>query len=112
MKDYKPHLFLKNAQPKFIKARPVQYALKGKIEEELNRLVETVILEAVDVSEWAAPIVPIIKPDQSVCICRDHKLTVNQSATVDNYPIPKSDDLFSTLAGGVKFSKLDLSHAY
>ena len=71
-----------------------------KIEEELNRQVEAGILEAVDVSEWAAPIVPIMKPDQSVRICGDYKLTVNQSATVDNYPILKNDDLFLTLAGG------------
>ena len=60
LKDYEAHIYLKkDARPKFIKARPVPYALKGKIEEELNRQVEAGILEAVDVSEWAAPIVPI-----------------------------------------------------
>ena len=31
---------------------------------------------------------------------------------MDQYPLPKSDDLFSTLAGGVQFTKLDLKHAY
>ena len=31
---------------------------------------------------------------------------------VDQYPVPKPEDLFTTLAGGQKFTKLDLSHAY
>ena len=31
---------------------------------------------------------------------------------LDNYPIPKPDDLFATLSGGKRFTKLDLSQAY
>ena len=31
---------------------------------------------------------------------------------VDQYPIPKIDDLLATLAGGVTFSHLDMSQAY
>ena len=31
---------------------------------------------------------------------------------MDQYPIPRPFDLFGTLAGGQKFSKLDLSDAY
>jgi hypothetical protein len=31
---------------------------------------------------------------------------------VDQYPLPKAEDLFATLAGGKKFSKLDMSQAY
>ena len=38
--------------------------------------------------------------------------TINRAAPCDNYPIPKTEDLFATLEGGEKFSKLDLSHAY
>ena len=37
---------------------------------------------------------------------------MNQALDVDQYPLPKPDDLFATLAGGKKFSKLDLSQAY
>ena len=67
-----------DAVPKFCKARPVPYAMKGKIEEELKRLQEEGTIESVQFSEWAAPIVPIMKPDNSIRICGDYKTTVNQ----------------------------------
>ena len=39
-------------------------------------------------------------------------MTVNQALEIDQYPLPKPEDLFATLAGGKKFTKLDLSQAY
>ena len=33
-------------------------------------------------------------------------------AKLDNYPLPRIEDLFTKLSGGMKFSKLDLRHAY
>ena len=101
-----------NASPKYCKARPVPYAIKDKIEKELKRLENEGTIEQVTFSEWAAPIVPIVKEDQSVRICGDYKVTVNAVSKLDNYPIPKAEDLFTTLGGGEKFTKLDLSQAY
>ena len=63
-------------------------------------------------SEWAAPIVPIMKPDNSIRICGDCKTTVKKVSKLDNYPIPKVEDLLATLGGGDKFTKLDMSQAY
>ena len=40
------------------------------------------------------------------------KVTVNQALDVDKYPLPNPQDLLSTLAGGKRFTKLDLKHAY
>ena len=53
-----------------------------------------------------------MKSDSSVRICGDYKLTVNKASRMDSYPIPKVDELFAKLAGGQKYSELDLSHAY
>ena len=100
------------ATPKFMKACPVPYALKAKVELELDRLQRENIISPVDFSEWAAPIVPVVKQDGSVRICLDYKGTVNQVSKLDNYPIPKTEDLLATLGGGNKFTKLDMSQAY
>ena len=63
-------------------------------------------------SEWAAPIVPVAKKDGSLRICGDYKVTANQAALVDAYPLPRIEDLFASLSGGTTFTKLDLAHAY
>ena len=39
-------------------------------------------------------------------------MTINLASKLDNYPIPKENDLFTKLVGGQKFTKLDLSQAY
>ena len=55
---------------------------------------------------------PVVKRDGTIRVCGDYKLTVNQAAQVDVYPLPLVDDLFASLAGGKSFTKLDLAHAY
>ena len=88
------------------------YALWNKIEVELERLQSDNIVEPVKFSEWAAPIVPVLKPDGSVRIYGDYKVTVNKVSQLHNYPIPSLEDLYTKLSGGKFFMKLDLSHAY
>ena len=100
------------ATPQFCKARPVPYALRGRVECKLDRLHESGVIEPVEFTEWAAPIVPVVKSDGSVRICGDYKVTVNKVAKVDTYPLPRIEDLFASLAGGKLFSKIDLAHAY
>lgn len=69
------------------------------------------ILEKVDRSDWATPIV-VRKKDDSVRVCGDYKVTLNPVLEVDEHPLPTIDELFSAMAGGKKFSKIDLSRAY
>ena len=101
-----------DAKPKFVKARPVAHALKERVNAELDKLLQDGILEKVDYSEWATPKVPIPKKDGSVRICGDFKVTVNPQLEVDQYPLPRIEDIFAALAGGQQFSKVDLKHAY
>lgn len=100
------------AQPRFHKPRPIPFALKERVDQELERLEKEGIIESVKFAEWAAPIVPVVKSDGSVRICGDYRLTVNRVSKLDAYPLPKVDELFASLAGGKTFSKLDLQHAY
>ncbi|KAL5516532.1 hypothetical protein EMCRGX_G001892 [Ephydatia muelleri] len=101
-----------SARPRFSRPRPVPFALKGRIEEELERLQRDGIIEPVKFSEWAAPVVPVLKSDGSLRLCGDYKVTVNSVANVESYPLPRINDLLGSLTGGKVFSKLDLSHAY
>lgn len=113
MKDIMVKLTVKpGSTPKCLKARPVPYAIKPKVEAELDRLEKSGVLEPVSTSEWATPIVPVMKKDGAPRICGDFKVTVNPVLTTEQYPLPLIDDLFSGLAGGQKFSKIDLSQAY
>ena len=100
------------ATPIFHKARQVPYALRGKIEQGLERLEGAGTIEPVQYSEWVAPIVPVMKSDGTVRICGDYKLIVNKVSKLDGYSIPNLDDLYTKLVGGQTFTELDLSHAY
>ena len=90
----------------------IPYSIKDQLGRELDCLVQEGTLEPVEFSEGAAPIVPIVKEDKSLEICGNYKVTVNRVSKLDNYPIPKTEDLLTTLAGGEKFTKLDMSKAY
>lgn len=65
-----------------------------------------------ELSRWATPIVPVLKRDGTFRICSDFKATFNLVLQVDQYPLPKLEDIFASLAGGKLFMTLDLSQAY
>ena len=72
MKDITVKLTVKpNSKPKCFKARPVPYAIKPKVEAELDKLVKSEVLDPVSVSEWATPVVPVMKKDGSIRLCGD-----------------------------------------
>ena len=79
----------------------------ANIEKELDELEANGVISKVSRSDWAAPIVPVPKKNGCFRIGGDYTLI-----RFDQYPLPKSDDLFATLAGGKQFSTLDLSQAY
>lgn len=54
------------AIPRFFKARPVPNAVKAKVEVEIECLLRENIIEPVKHSEWAATVVPVLKPDNTV----------------------------------------------
>ena len=113
MADVKAHLTLKDgAVPVFMKARPVPYSLRAKVETELARLEREGILTQVTWSDWATPVVVVPKTDGSVRLCGDFKVTVNPALNIDRYPLPRIEDILATLGGSTVFSKIDLQLAY
>ena len=102
-----------NVTALFCKARSVPFLMRELVEKELDNLKSQGIIEPVTLSEWAAPIVTLLKADKaSVRICGNFKLMVNKVAKLERYPTPKIEDLFSSLAGGKYFTKLHLSQVY
>ena len=113
IKGFKADIKLQDsAKPVFCKARPVPYALRQKVEEELDRLESLGVVKKVERSDWASPIVCMPKKDGSIRICGDFKVSVNQVLLDNPYPLPDTEDIFATLGSGTVFSKIDLSNAY
>jgi len=128
---YKAAIHLKtDATPAFFKPRSLPFAMKQKVndelnrlvdigvltpvdfsDDELNRLVDIGVLTPVDFSDWAAPIVVVNKPDGRIRICGDFK-ALNRNIQVDQHPLPTLDSLMENLQGGRYYSKIDLADAY
>ena len=82
-----------DAIPKFCKARSLPYTLVDRVETKLDRLANARIFEQIDHSDWAVPILPVIKPDSSIRTYGDYKQTINRASDCDKYPIPLTEDL-------------------
>ena len=101
------------AQPTFCRARIVPYAVKPYFEKELERLQEEGIISPIEYSPWASGVVPVAKRDtKDVRLCGDYKVTINPVIREDKFPQPRVEDIFAKMAGGKRFSKIDLKNAY
>ncbi|XP_040172579.1 uncharacterized protein K02A2.6-like [Anopheles arabiensis] len=112
-KKTKVKLYLKsNAKPVFCQKRLVPFNTIPLVDAELTRLQNLGIIETVDFSEWAAPIVAVRKPNGRVRICADYSTGLNAALEANHYPLPTPEEIFSQLNGSTIFSIIDLSDAY
>eukprot|EP00731_Ephydatia_muelleri_P019570 Em0012g395a len=76
-----------------------QYHMPCELEwrKKLNRLEAADITEPVTHSDLAAPVVPMVKGDGSIRLCGDYKLTVNRVASLEKNPLPRIEDMISSL---------------
>ncbi|XP_064100788.1 uncharacterized protein K02A2.6-like [Macrobrachium nipponense] len=82
------------------------------IEDALDKLVADEMMEPISHSEWAVPIVPVLKENKvEMRICGDFKV-LNKQIHCDRYPLPKIEELLSVVGKGKFFSKIDLKNAY
>ena len=113
IKGYKADVKLRaDAKPVFKKSRPVAYALQPALDNEIQCLQQAGILKPVESSEWDMPLLVVPKTNGRLRVCGDYKVTIHQSVEKKVYPLPTAEDLFTQLAGGKVFSKLDMSQAY
>ena len=92
--------------------RNVPIPLRGKVQEELNRMEAARVISKVDdPTPWCAGMVVVPKKSGDVRICVDLK-ALNESVLREVHPIPKVDDTIAQLAGATLFSKLDANSGF
>ena len=101
-----------SAVPRFHKARSLPFALREKVEQQLWKQVNEGELIPVDKSDWATPIVVVRKKDGGIRICGDFKVSINPVIKAQVYALPTPEEMFSALANGESYTKLDLARAY
>ena len=105
-------IYLKdNAIPKVHKARQVPFTYKPLVDEALKDLLDKDIIEPIVHSDWASPIVPVLKKNGKIRICADFKY-LNSQLNIEKYPLPKLEEMLSVVGDNKVFSKLDLENAY
>ncbi|XP_062550772.1 uncharacterized protein K02A2.6-like [Armigeres subalbatus] len=111
-KGYEGELILKKEQPIFKKAYTVPYKLKDKLAQHLQMLEQQKVITPIKASEWASPVIVVVKKDQDIRMVIDCKVSINKSIVPNTYPLPLAQDIFASLAGCRVFCCLDLAGAY
>lgn len=78
--------FKDNHKPRFMKARNVFYALREAVESEFKELEALVIITLVASSDFATPVVRVVKRDGSIRPCGDYKVKLNHILRPSNIP--------------------------
>ena len=80
------------------------------MENQLHKQVEGELVP-IEKSEWAAPVV-VSEKDGGIRICGNFRVSINPFLYPEVYPLPTPEEMFSTLANGESYTKLDLARAY
>ena len=85
-------------------------AYRSMVKEELDEMLKSGIIEQ-SKSEWSSPIVLVPKKDGRLRMCVDyHRL--NTVSRLDDYPMPRIDELIDQLGKEKFISTLDLMKGY
>lgn len=104
--------FKEEPHPYYVRPRPVPYALRQKAEKAIKDWESKGILKKINYSDWAHPVVYVGKKDGTVRLCADFKAGLNRQIYIEDYPLPRINEIFDRLGGSRYYSKLDLTSAY
>lgn len=99
-------------KPVFCKPRQIPFAFREAVDKELDELEKRGVISLVENVEWGTPLVPVVKHDGKIRLCADYKVTVNKYLQDVKHPMPRIEELFAALQGGVRYTKLDFICAY
>ena len=103
---------LTDSMPITAQPRRLPYALRTKLEEELERLLSAGCIEP-STSPYSSGLVLVRKKDGGLRVCVDYR-AINKITVPDQYPMPRIDELIDTVGRckGRYFSSLDLMKGY
>ncbi|GMF62383.1 unnamed protein product [Phytophthora fragariaefolia] len=100
-----------NERPVAQRARQIAPHLLVKVYELLKKLLETGLIEHSE-SEWASPIVIILKKNGvDIRMCIDYRV-VNEFIKLSRYPLPLIDDLWIGFESAMWFMSLDMASGF
>ncbi|XP_064469571.1 uncharacterized protein K02A2.6-like [Ornithodoros turicata] len=115
LKNFQVHLQIdKEVAPVAQPYRRVPFALRKKVEAELDRLLALDIIEVAEgATPWVSPIVIVPKPrnPEEIRLCLDMRCA-NKAIVRERHVCPTVDDIITTLNGETTFTKLDLRNGY
>jgi hypothetical protein len=110
-KEIKLHIS-NTVTPKQQPQRRIPFHVRKDVEQELKRLEQLDIIEAVDgPTPWVSPIVVVPKKSGEIRICVDMR-EANKAIGREKHLMPTLDDLIADLNGAAGFSTLDLASGY
>ncbi len=99
-------------KPVVIPVRKVAFALKPKLKEELQRMVDLNVIEPVEKpTEWVNALVIVSKPNGKLRICLDPR-PLNKAIKKQHHHLPTTEEIISEMSGARYFSKLDAASGY
>ena len=81
-----------------------------ELKVQLQELVDKGFIRP-STSPWGAPVLIAKKKDKTLRLCIDYR-QLNRVMIKNQYPLPRTDDLFDQLKGARVYSKIDLRTGY
>ena len=104
------HIDTGDAEPRKYPVRRVPFAVRKEIAQNLREMQDANIIQPSN-SPWASPVVLVRKKDGTLRFCVDYR-GLNSVTKLDQFPLPRIDDLLDQLGRPRFFTTLDLASGY
>ena len=99
-----------DATPRKYPVRRVPFAVRDEIARNLREMQAANVIQP-STSPWASPVVLVRKKDGTLRFCVDYR-GLNSVTKLDQFPLPRIDDLLDQLGKSHYFTTLDLASGY
>ena len=104
------HIDTGDAEPRKYPVRRVPFAVRDEIARSLEEMQASNVIQPSS-SPWASPVVLVRKKDGTLRFCVDYR-GLNSVTKLDQFPLPRIDDLLDQLGEAHYFTTLDLASGY